>query len=75
MTNWREKVDPIIKHHLEEEVRESVKCKDAYSEANIPSNAQLWCAIANLSKKIFDLNLKLVYLERALKDTLMRKDK
>lgn len=65
---WREKVDPIIKHHLEEEVKESLKCKEAYSQAENKSNAQLWCVIANLSKRIFDINLKLKYLEKALQD-------
>lgn len=70
---WREKVDPILKHHLEKEIQETSLCKEAYTQAKDPSHAQLWCAISNLSKKIFDLNLKLTYLERALKDTLIKK--
>ena len=70
---WRDKVDPIIKHHLEKEIQDSNLCKEAYTESKDPGKAQLWCAIANLSKKFFDLNLKLIYLERALKDTLTEK--
>ena len=69
---WRDKVDPIIKHHLEKEIQESNSCKEAYTEAKDSGKAQLWCAVANLSKKIFDLNLKLTYLERALKDSLIK---
>lgn len=64
---WRNNVDPIIKSHLERQIAESVKHKNAFNESNNPAKAQLWVAIANLSKEIFDINLKLNYLEKALK--------
>ncbi len=72
---WRDKVDPILKHHLEKEIQESNSCKKAYISAKDPGKAQLWCAIANLSKKIFDLNLKVSYLEGVLKDSLKKTSK
>ena len=65
---WREKVDPAIKAHLEKQVAESVKDRKAYDEAPDPGNAQLWVAVANLSKEIFDLNLKLGYFEKTLQE-------
>lgn len=70
--NWREKVDPMVRHHLEREIKSIIGDKKAYSKAKNPSNAQLWCAIGNLSKQIFDLNLKLAYIERALKDIIVK---
>jgi len=71
--NWRQKVDPAIKSHLERQVAESVRHRKAYDLSDNPSNSQLWIAIANLSKEIFEINLKLTYLERALKDIAGKK--
>lgn len=64
---WRDNVDPMIKNHLELQIKESAKF-NSYKKAKNPALAQLWVAVANLSKQIFDLNLKLNYLENALKD-------
>ena len=64
---WKNNVDPIIKSHLERQIAESIKHKNAFNESDSPAKAQLWVAIANLSKELFDINLKLNYLERALK--------
>ncbi len=68
--NWRKKVDLGIKDHLEMQIREAAKNSSAYKHAKNQADAQLWCAVANLSKQMFDLNLKFNYLERALKDSL-----
>ena len=65
---WKEKVDPSIKTHLERQIGESIKHREAYENAKNPANAQLWITIANLSKEIFDINLKLNYLEKAIKN-------
>ncbi len=65
--SWRDKVDLSIKDHLEIQVAESAKHIEAYKEAVDPANAQLWCALANLSKQIFELNLRLKYLENSVK--------
>ncbi len=71
--NWREKIDPTIKMHLEKQIAESVKDRRAYESAPTPGNAQLWVAIANLSKDMFNLNLKLKSLEGALKQANLEK--
>lgn len=62
---WRDKADPTIKPHLEKQIAETIKNRQAYGEATNPTAAQLWVAIANLSKEVFDLNLKVSYLEKA----------
>ena len=63
---WKDKLDQSIKSHLEKQISKTVKDRDAYNKAPNPGNAQLWVAIANLSKELFDLNLKLDYLKKAL---------
>lgn len=70
---WRKNIDLSIKDHLEAQINEAAKHRKAYGLAKKPANAQLWCAIANLSKQIFDLHLKLNYLERVLKDLMPKK--
>lgn len=71
--NWRDYVDLDVKDHLEMQIAESSKQKHAYKKAKNSSNAQLWCAIANLSKQIFNLNLKITYLEKRLQEVSEKK--
>jgi uncharacterized caspase-like protein len=66
--SWRKNVDPLIKDHLELQIKESYREKKAYSKARDKPNAQVWVAVANLSKQVFDLNLKVKFLEKALRD-------
>ena len=66
--SWRKNVDPLIKEHLELQIKESYREKKAYSKARDKPNAQVWVAVANLSKQVFDLNLKVKFLEKALRD-------
>ena len=73
-TDWRNSVDTALKSHLEAQIRESSRHKNAYSKAKNKANAQLWVAIANLSKQMFDLNLRMNYLERAFQDALRPKE-
>ena len=61
--SWREKVDRIIREHLEKQIKESSKHEESYSDAGNKANAQLWIAIANLSKRINDLSMKIKNLE------------
>lgn len=75
MVNWRNKIDSSIRNHLEAQINESYKHRKIYSLAKNPAQAQIWCAIANLSRQIFDLNLKLNYLEKALRDISESKKK
>ena len=65
---WRKNVDPIIKDYLDLQVRETTKFKQAYEKAKNKPNAQLWIAIANMTKHIFNLELKIKYLEGTIKD-------
>ena len=65
--NWRKNIDPIIREHLESQIKESHRHKKAYSQARNKNTAQLWVAIANLSKEIFDLNLKIKFIEKTLR--------
>lgn len=73
MKNWRNSVSPLLKNHLELQINETLKQKKAYSKSRNKANAQLWCAVANLSKQIFDLNLKINYLESQFKKSLKKK--
>ena len=68
MENWRDKVSKDIFEHLEVQINESTKYKEAYETAFDKGKAQLWVAIATLSKQIFDLNLKMNYLEGLLRE-------
>ncbi|MBU1203980.1 MAG: hypothetical protein KKG60_02840 [Nanoarchaeota archaeon] len=72
MVSWRENVDPLIKEHLEAQIRETTKNQSTYMQADEPALAQLWVSIANLSKQLFNLNLKIKYMEKLVKDTLER---
>ena len=65
---WRKSVDPIIKEYLDLQIKESNKFRNAFSKSKNPANAQLWIAIANLTKHIFNLELKIRYLEGAIRD-------
>jgi len=66
--DWREKVDNSIKEHLDTQIKETHKSEDALKSADDPKNAQLWIAIANLSKQINDISLKVDYIERVLQE-------
>jgi len=68
MENWRDQINPVIKSHLETQIKETTAHKDAYLRAKEPTKAQLWVAIANLSKQIFDMHLRVKLLEKALAD-------
>lgn len=69
-SNWRKSVNLSIKDYLESLVEEVHQHRESYKKSKNPANAQIWCALANISKQIFDLNLKLKLLEKALKDNL-----
>ncbi len=68
--SWRDSVDKAIKTHLEAQINATTLHKESYNESKSPSNAQLWIAIANLSKQIMDLTIKNRFLENALRETL-----
>ena len=75
MASWRSKIDPILIKHLEVIIKEVNKDKKAVLSSSNPKMAQLWLAIANLSKQNFDLVQRLKLIEAALKDSLGKKSK
>jgi len=68
--NWRQNVDLGLKDHLEMLIESVHKHRNSYKKSKNPPIAQLWCALADLSKQILDLNLKIKVLEKALKDSM-----
>ncbi|MDP3918816.1 MAG: hypothetical protein Q8Q35_02850 [Nanoarchaeota archaeon] len=64
---WRDNLDSSIKEHFEDMINMVSKEKSAYKNAKNPTQAQLWCAIAILSKNISDLELKIKKLEKGSK--------
>ena len=70
MKSWRQKVDPSIRDHLEVQIAEAAKHRAAYKDAPDPKVAQLWAAIANLSKQLSEANMRVKYLESAVKQAL-----
>ena len=73
MNNWRERIDPILKRYLERIIYETSRYRGSYKLASKPDNAQLWIAIATLSKQVDMLNVKLNYLENNLIEVAKRK--
>ena len=68
MEDWRSKLPGDVKSHLEAQIKEVARLKHTYVNEKNAQNIQLWLGLTNLSKGIFDLNLKTKFLEKALKD-------
>jgi len=68
MANWQDKIDLSLKDHLKRQIDETHNSKEAMLSSDNPKLTQLWIAIANLSREIFEVNLRLKYLERAMRD-------
>lgn len=66
MSSWRNEIDEGIRSHLELQIKEASKYRKSYLKARDVSKAQLWCAVANLSKQIHQLNTKLTQIEKEL---------
>ncbi len=71
---WRKKIDKSLKPYLEKFITETYFHDKAFKLAEDPSKAQLWIAIALLSKQLYNLEMKVNYLERALKDISQTKE-
>ena len=69
-TNWRADIEESLRKHLEFQILEANRHSYAYNNSQSPSNAQLWVAIANLSKDIFETNLRIKFLEKAVSDVV-----
>ena len=64
---WRNKLDPTLKGSFEDMVMRILDEREAYMAAKKPSIAQLWTAIAILTKQVSDLELRLKKLEKPQK--------
>jgi hypothetical protein len=73
MKDWKNNLDSVLKSHLEFQLKEVMKQKKAFMEAKNPSNAQLWVAVANLSKLVSALNTKIGNLEKELESRPAKK--
>ena len=73
--NWRNKIDPFLRTHLEAQIRDSSRYRRAYKESKDPGKAQMWVAIANLSRQLFNVSVKLNYMERLFQDMNDSKNK
>lgn len=62
---WRQNVNSENKKHLEMQISEASKDK-SYLQAKNPGNAQLWLAVANISKALIELEMKLNMLETSI---------
>jgi hypothetical protein len=64
---WQDNLDPTIREHFDSLLNKVVKEKKAYSSAKHPSRAQLWAAVAVLTKELSDLRLQVKRLESQVK--------
>ncbi|HLD12362.1 MAG TPA: hypothetical protein VJB87_02085 [Candidatus Nanoarchaeia archaeon] len=72
--SWREKVPEKIKQHLETQIAQSAEHKEAYLHADDPALAQLWVAVANLSRQVYELNVRIGMFDEALREGIMQRD-
>ncbi|MEK6974288.1 MAG: hypothetical protein AABW41_03590 [Nanoarchaeota archaeon] len=72
---WIEKLDEPTKESLKTQINITHNYEEALRSAKDPLVAQLWLAVANLSRQIKDIKSKLDYLERALQESHKEKMK
>ncbi len=65
---WRENLDKNLRPYVERLIKESFEYKKVFDSAKDKGKAQLWIALAILSKQIYDIKLELKYIERTLQD-------
>ena len=56
---WRKVLHPSLKPHLEHQIKETFRHRKVIRRSNDPKTAQLWVAIANLTKDIYEIKQKL----------------
>lgn len=67
LMHWRDKLDPTLQYPFNDLLKRVSKEKKAYLFAKSPTQAQLWCALAILSKECADLQRQVQRLERSAK--------
>jgi len=67
---WRDNVDPTIKNYLEALIKSTITNKEAIDLASNKGNAQLWMALSILYKQSFNLDQRIKYIEKLLKDII-----
>ena len=70
---WRENIDNSIRPYLEKLINQTFTFKEQYEKSSDKSKSQLWIALAIISKQIHELDLKLRYFEKILKDKKTQK--
>ena len=63
--SWRSKLDPKIREHFEDLVKEVANEENAYKTSKKASKAQLWVALAVMAKRVSDLEIKFKQLEKS----------
>ena len=72
--DWRKNVDPGLREYLESQIKGTFNYKKAYENADNKGNAQLWIAVAGLSKQLFNIHMKINYIESLIKDVNKKND-
>jgi len=67
---WRENVDPAIRNYLEALINSTKSNRGAIELSENKGNAQIWVALSILYKQTFNLDQRIKYIEKLLKDIL-----
>ncbi len=70
---WRNELDSLINHNLDELIKETKKSNYAISKAKDKSKAQIWIALALLNQKINDLKFEKKTYDKKLPDEELTK--
>ncbi|MBI5797693.1 hypothetical protein HZA98_02185 [Candidatus Woesearchaeota archaeon] len=67
--DWRDELDVQVREELDVLLQAVHKEKNAYLQAKSASNAQLWCALAVLARRISFLELQLKGVDKKKKSS------
>ena len=74
MDNWKKYLDKETLSFVNKVIFDSAKYKQSFLKSKRPATTQLLIAIALLYKHIYDLELKIGFLEKALKEISGKKE-
>ncbi|MFH1823425.1 MAG: hypothetical protein ABH817_01775 [archaeon] len=72
---WRQNLDKTLRPFVEKLISESFKHEPEFRMSGDNSKAQLWVTAGILSRQLYNVEMKLRYLERALQDIAPKKFK